>query len=986
MEGKLPIPTDAGAAHDGHAPWWGDRPRTVLLFVFLLAFIAGAGVAKLLAVIPETGISVWPPGGLLLAALLLSRGRHWPWWLLAAILAELIANALWFRNAVPLALAIIAGNCAAGLVGAMLIRHFNPGRAHRVQNLRDVLSLVVFGALVAPAVSATVGATALFAAKSRSFIDSWTLFWVGDATGTLLIAPLMLVAVRTWQVRTGVPLFRIVEFCLLLVTLVISIAIAVGGRLPLVYLVIPPLVWAAIRFYFGGAVVALVVLSVMATAYTVNGTGQFATGAGTVRESQVMLQLFLAISSVLILVVAAISRQNRSMIEQVRASNAMLEERVAQRTEELRISEERYRQTADAMAQIVWVVSADGEIEFLNRRWFEYVGDSSADGKFQMSSDAIHPDDRLVVAERWQWAMANGQAFEAEYRLMGADGRYRWFLGRTLPMHDSKGQVIRWYGTSTDIDILKQLQQDNERLVQLVANSNDFIAIFELDGRSRYVNPAGLQLLGLANLAEAQQLDAFSMILADDLRLLSQSFMKEVEQEGSASREIRLRNAVNGAPTWMDCRVFPIRNAEGNSIAYATISQVTESRRATDEMQRQLISDLSLADQRKDEFLATLAHELRNPLTPIVNATELLHAYGRNRQGVQEATAMLMRQVGQLVRLVDDLLDSSRVSLGKISLRKEHVRISELVDGAIEMTRQNVLDKDHRISVQVDADLPAVNGDRIRLTQILSNLINNACKFTPSGGHIDITAIRDNRGVRIIVRDDGIGIDADAMDRIFRMFGQVSGAQGVNTGLGIGLSLARSLAEMHGGSISAHSEGKHRGSEFVLTLPEAVALASPERPSSDVILPDADPVDQKPSVLIADDNEDAAISLAMLLDMHGYEVTTVSSGEAALESSARLRPDVILLDIGMPGMSGYEVAQHLRLRDREDCPRLIALTGWGQASDRERSRKAGFDAHLVKPASLEQLLPLLVNRPAAVDAQAAGVSEESRSASLPRTG
>lgn len=962
----------ASDAGDASAPrmrprspaWWTSRPRTWQFAVFVACFVAGAGIAKWLALIPDTGISVWPPGGLVLGTLLLAHPARRPWWLLAAFASELVANALWFRNPFVLAAVIALGNCGTAVVGARLIDRFVDGAAFRLESLREVLGFVGFGSVVGPAFGATVGATALALARDRPFVDSWLLFWIGDATGTLVIAPLVVVGVRKWQDRTAIPLARLLEAAVLLLVLVGTITVALSGRLPLVYLVIPPLLWAAIRFHFSGAVLSLVVLAVTSAAFTIHGTGRFAEPAASVRENLVMLQLFLAISSALTLVVAAISRQNRSMIDEIRAANASLEERVVRRTAELRASEARFRQTADSMAQIVWIANADGGIEYLNRRWFDFVGATPGASPAPTPADATHPEDRDAATERWRHAMARGEAYEAELRLRRADGQYRWFLARALPMRDERDEVVRWFGTSTDIDDFKRLQQENERLGQLVANSNDFIGLYGTDFRTIYVNPAGLKMLGLESLADAQRLDARDMVDPEDLPLVSQAFFDEVERVGSGSVELRFRHAGTGTPTWIDYRAFPIRDTAGRTVALASVGQLAGKRREAQALQRQLIADLNLADQRKDEFLAMLAHELRNPLSPILNATQLLQSPQRDRDDDRRLTAMLQRQVGQMVRLVDDLLDISRVNLGKISLRMEVLTLAELIEHAIEMARPAIDAKAHRVEVRIAPDLPGVNGDRLRLTQILSNLINNACKFTDAGGHIEVRASRHpkaGQSVQVSVRDDGIGMDETGIARIFRMFAQVNDREHANSGLGIGLALARALAEMHGGTIDARSDGRGRGSEFVLTLP-ALDEGIPGGPPA-IGTGDGDrasrPADATVSILVVDDNQDAALSLAMLLEMNGYAVSTASGGVEALAVSARTRPDVVVLDIGMPGMGGYEVAQRMRDRDGDACPRLIALTGWGQAADRERSRNAGFDAHLVKPTSIHELVAIL---------------------------
>lgn len=933
---------------------WVERPAAWALALFFAAFLGGAGISQWLAVVPGTGISVWPSGGILLAALLLSGRRQWSWWLLMAVAAELAANLVWFHNSLALAVLISAGNCTAGVVGASLIRRFTDQQPFRLENLRDVIAFVVFGGIVGTATGASISAVSLALLKGADFRQSWLLFWTGDTSGSLIVAPLVIVAMTTWTGRTRIPPARFLEATAVLALLVGIVAVIFTRNVPLVYPVLLPLLWAAIRFHFKGAAVALAVLAGMTLAFTVRGTGSFVVDAVSVQESWLLLQVFLSISCVLTLIVAAIARHNHLMMDRVSASNAWLERSVHERTAELQASEARFRQMADAMAQIVWIARGDGTIEYLNQRWFEYAGVAQDVELPAGLNDFIHPLDEGEVARRWERSLSDGEAFQAEFRLRGADGSYRWFLGRAVPISNAKSEASRWFGTSTDVDDLRGLKLENERLVQLVSNSNDFIGITDRDLGVQYVNPAGLALLGIDSLAAAQKLSALDMIYPDDLALISPEFLAQVERSGSGSLEFRLRHQLTGAPIWIDYRAFPVRDASGTVNGFATISQVAEARRAAEALRQQLIDDLSLADQRKDEFLATLAHELRNPLAPIVTATELLQTGTPDGERIARATAMLKRQVAQITRLVDDLLDVSRINLGKISIDREIVQIADLLEVAVETAQSEVRARRQRLDLQVAGDLPAIRGDRVRLTQVFSNLINNASKFSEPEGRVQIRAVASEGSVVVSVRDEGIGIDAEDARKLFRMFGQIRDSRRNNVGLGIGLSLARALVEMHGGTITVTSPGPGHGSTFSVTLP-AISAADADVP------PDAGTAAGLPtvapgSVLIVDDNEDAAISLAMLLESHGYAVGTAPGGREALEATSRSRFEVVVLDIGMPELSGYEVARRIRDRDGADCPKLIALTGWGQRADRERSARAGFDAHLLKPASVQALI------------------------------
>jgi signal transduction histidine kinase/ActR/RegA family two-component response regulator len=365
---------------------------------------------------------------------------------------------------------------------------------------------------------------------------------------------------------------------------------------------------------------------------------------------------------------------------------------------------------------------------------------------------------------------------------------------------------------------------------------------------------------------------------------------------------------------------------------------------------RRHLQDREQANRRKDQFLATLAHELRNPLAPISSCVTLLR---RQSTGADLAPIcdVLERQSNQLIRLVDDLMDVSRITRGKIALRLQRVDVGEIVGTAIEMVRSQVEAARHRLEVRMGTERLVVEADNVRLCQVLANLLSNACKYTDDGGRIVIEAGRIGDEARIVVKDNGIGIAPDALDGVFELFAQVDAydvrARG---GLGIGLTLARSLVEMHAGSLTARSEGLGRGSSFEVRLP----LALPERAvagAHDQSVPD-DLGGRR--ILVVDDNRDAADSLALLLADLGAQLKVAYDGAGALELAREFRPEVGILDLGMPGMSGYDLAR--LLRDDGLRPRLlIALSGWGQPHDRDASVAAGFDHHLMKPVDLGEL-------------------------------
>jgi signal transduction histidine kinase/DNA-binding response OmpR family regulator len=382
-----------------------------------------------------------------------------------------------------------------------------------------------------------------------------------------------------------------------------------------------------------------------------------------------------------------------------------------------------------------------------------------------------------------------------------------------------------------------------------------------------------------------------------------------------------------------------------------------------------LYRDIQESDRRKNEFLAMLAHELRNPLAPIRNACQILRLLGTDNLELATARDMIERQVQHLVRLVDDLLDISRITRGKIQLRAEPTQVANIMTRALEVSRPLMEERGQHLSVRGPSEPLWIRADPVRLAQVLANLLNNAAKYTAEGGRICLSADRENGQAVFRVRDTGIGIPAEMLPCIFDLFTQVERSLDRSQGgLGIGLTLVKRLVELHGGTVEAASAGAGRGSEFTVRLP---LLAEPPRNSAHLgnSQPDAQATPRR--VLLVDDNPDAVDSLATLLRLQGHDVRLAHDGVVALKTAESFQPEVILLDIGLPGMDGYEVAERLRAEVKLDGALLAALTGYGQEDDRRRSRAAGIDVHLVKPVDLEALQAMLA-RPTEIRAELRG--------------
>ncbi len=409
----------------------------------------------------------------------------------------------------------------------------------------------------------------------------------------------------------------------------------------------------------------------------------------------------------------------------------------------------------------------------------------------------------------------------------------------------------------------------------------------------------------------------------------------------------------DGTYRWFLSRALPVHDGSGRIVRwFGTNTDITERRQAEEALRE--------ADRRKDEFIALLAHELRNPLAPLRHGLEIQRLAGTDLSALEQARTMMERQVNHMVRLVDDLLDVSRISSGKLVLRKSRVDVRDAIRDALETVQPAMREARHELRVDLPSEPLPVEADAVRLTQVFSNLLNNAARYTSPGGQIEVVAVREGNLVAVSVIDNGIGISSEMLQQVFDPFTQIRPAgESAQGGLGLGLPLARSLVTMHGGSIMATSAGLGRGARFDVRLPitvEAIAAgASAPAPRAAT----------SARVLVVDDNVDAAQSLAMLLQLMGYDTSAVYSGRAALEIAATYKPHAVILDIGMPGMNGHEVAQRLRESTASKSLVLIALSGFAQDDDRLRSMRTGFDAHLgkpVEPATLEALLARLTMR------------------------
>jgi PAS domain S-box-containing protein len=483
-------------------------------------------------------------------------------------------------------------------------------------------------------------------------------------------------------------------------------------------------------------------------------------------------------------------------------------------------------------------------------------------------------------------------------------------------------------------------------LAAIIESSEDAIISKTLDGVITSWNGGAERLFGYAA-AEAVG-RPITLVIPLDRHHEEHSILERLRRGERIEHYETLRQRKTGELIEVSLAISPVRDNSGRIVGASKVARdITLAKRAEEALKD--------ADRRKDEFLAMLAHELRTPLAPLRNAVAILSAKGPEVPELAWAREVIERQVRQMTRLVDDLLDVSRITRGKIALRKERVDLAAVVGNAVEAVRPLVDEAGHRLTVALPAEPILLEADPLRLSQVLLNLLSNAAKYTNPGGDIQLTVERERDAVSIRVRDDGIGIEPEMLPRVFDMFAQeeqsLERSQG---GLGIGLTLVQRLVKLHGGMVTAHSEGRGKGTEMVVRLPAAEDEGDhPPQAMGEAEAATAAGAPRR-RILVVDDNQDAAESLALLLQMWGHEVQVVFDGPAAIQSAAAFRPDMVLLDIGLPEMNGYEVARRIRL-DRGDGVALIALTGWGQDEDRRRSHEAGFDHHLTKPVEIEAL-------------------------------
>lgn len=777
-----------------------------------------------------------------------------------------------------------------------------------------------------------------------------------------------------------------------------------------------------------------------------------------------------------------------------------------------------FQELANALPHIVWTCDAEGRLQWVNARWMDLTGlteEQSLNAKGAL--EAVHPDDRDALQQRFAEALASAAPSELEYRIRNKDGVYRFYLSRLVPVRNTAGVIVRWVATAFDVHDRHQAEAAlrasesrfetafhlsphataitrrsdgiyldvNRAFVDLTGYSRDDVvgksavdlgiwtlrereaivtairttgiteasyrtksgraltlaltsATIDFGGEPCFINVAVDVSEREAIEAALRESEALTRARADELAALmdavpaavwiaqdcecrevranptghaflrtglgknisktatdataTRHFKVFANGEETPAAELPLQRAARGIELrdyeeeihFDDGEVIhlygsavPLRDPNGESRgAIGAFVDVTRLKQAEAAMRD--------ADRRKDEFLALLSHELRNPLAPILTAVQLMEM--RGDAATAHEREVILRQAKHLVRLVDDLLDVSRMVRGKIELTKSRVEISSVLVKAVEATSSLLEQRQHEVHLSVPAEGLQIEADEVRLTQVLTNLLSNAARYTPPGGRIDVIAAREVRSgshpevasgsnpevesgshpekddVVVRVRDNGTGIDPDLLPHVFEMF--VQGERGLDRsqgGLGLGLSLVQTLTMLHGGTVSARSEGIGRGSEFTVRLPAATPSTALRTPAGPSPMPLATPRARR--VLVVDDNRDGAEMLFHFLVAAGHEVQVANDPSEGLAMAGAFRPEIAVLDIGLPVMDGYTLGRELRTRLGESAPILIALSGYGQEQDRRRSEEVGFALHLVKPIDAETLVRVIDELP-----------------------
>ena len=626
----------------------------------------------------------------------------------------------------------------------------------------------------------------------------------------------------------------------------------------------------------------------------------------------------------------------------------------------LRLSEQRLRAFVTASSEVVYRLNPEWS-ERRQLRGQDLIGDTDQVNGSWIEQN-VPTDDQPRVMAAINQAIRTKTPFELEHQVWRVDGSVGWTSSHAVPLLDASGEIVEWFGAASDITERKQateaLRQSEERYRTLFDSMDQGYCVIDvifdahqqpIDFRYLEANPAFEKQSGLHGVVGKR--------IREVVANLDQHWFDTYGKVATTGEPVRFLSEAKAMGRWFDFYAFPIGEAGRRKVA-VVFSDVTERTRSHEKTREQAEALVDL-HRRKDEFLAMLSHELRSPLAPIANAVHLLGLQKHEDPLQLQARLIIERQVAQLKHLVDDLLEVSRITTGRILLRQEQIVVGGIVERAVETTQGLMEQRRHQLTMTLPSHPLWLHADAARIEQVLVNLLVNAAKYTDEGGRIWLSVQQEGDQIILRVRDTGVGIAPELLPRIFDLFAQadrsLDRSQG---GLGIGLSLVQRLVELHGGTVEAHSV-VGQGSEFVVRLPIVATAVLPPSSATATI----EPPGHRCRVLIVDDNVDTANSMALLLNASGHEVRTAHDGPTALDAAVDYRPDVVILDIGLPGLNGYEVARRLRHQAALADVVLIAITGYGQETDRQSALAAGFNHHLVKPVDFALVRNILSTVP-----------------------
>jgi two-component system CheB/CheR fusion protein len=1021
--------------------------------VFVVLYFAAAKLGFSMAYIAEQVTVVWAPTGLSIALIAFYGARLWPAVFAGAFLANVTTSTPAWA-----AVAIAAGNTLEAVSAAWMLERV-PNFSWRMRRIQDAASFIILAAIVSPIISATIGTLALCLAGEQSwlyFVNVWAVWWLGDALGAMVAAPVFLTWTRSSLrnfARRPLEAAALAGCVLLLLTIVFQYGADVrfGG---VQYLIFPLLIWAALSFGTPGAALASFVTAALTVWQTSRGVGPFSSGATA--DDLVLLQLFMAtVSSSSLLLAASISDNrkqhalmravteassdaifvkdlqgrylainsagarvigrpadeiigrddsqllpadaattlmagdraimasgvgntaeetvtlggdtrtfftlkapyrdgNQEVIGVIGISRDITEPKVA---EQARRSEYELRKAIESSIRAgIVAMDLEGRQVYANPAFCEMVGWREEELLGRKPPFVFWPEEEAATIHRALQAQISGQTPREgfELRFKRRNGEIFPVDLALSPLHDSAGKIRWWVGSVHDVTsqvrIREALQHSEERYRSLVVATSQVVWHTTADGQVQDDLPTWRDYTGQAP-EKALGRGWLSMVHPDDVPLVVRRWEESLENCSPHENEFRVRVA-DGSYRNVHARAVPVLDERGVVREWiGTLTDVTESK-VLERKRAELLEVEQDLNRRKDDFLAMLAHELRNPLAPILTAVAVLENKASDTM-TERGIGIIKRQAQHLTRIVDDLLDVARITRGTIEVRAEVLDLRDIVRSVYNDLRTVIATREQEFTCNLpDAPVP-VHGDRTRLEQVVTNLVQNASKYTPAKGSIALSVAKKDLNALLRVSDTGRGIAKEFLPHMFDLFAQEDRSLDRSRGgLGLGLSIVRSIVDLHGGQVHASSEGEGKGTEVTVLLP----LTAEQRPSSGNSVHEAAPPLR---IMIVEDNEDAADTLAMLLSLEGHEVRVFNNAYAALDGAASFTPQIVLLDVGLPGLSGYEAAPRIRAAHSGTPLKIVALTGYGQSDDRRRTAAAGFDYHLVKPAPIESLIRLL---------------------------